>query len=93
LQNAAYSHLKSNGALNNIVGDYQGKYTYSTQLNKQIWDALANNNKIRYLITMILSEFLKKSELTEQKLITVQSFNAALKLQLIICKNINHVQE
>lgn len=89
LQNAAYGHHRQNPVLNNIVGDFKSKYVYASSLNKEVWTALATQNKFRNFVVLIVSEFLKKSSLVESKLISLQSFNAALKLLIIVCQNLD----
>ena len=84
LQGQAYGHLRSNPNLNNIIGDYQANYQYATDINQQVWSALANHGSVRYLVALLVQEYLQKTDNVELKFITVQSFGCALKLLVII---------
>lgn len=93
MQNAAYGHHRTNPAVNNIVGDYKGKYKYATQLNKQVWQSLAKDKALMTFLVLIISDTLRKTDMVHDKVITTQSYGAALKLFMLFIQNQTEVDE
>lgn len=56
-------------------------------MNKQVWLALSRSN-FTHVILVVVREYLLESEAAKQKIINQQSFNAALKLLVVILQNL-----